>query len=70
MAGREHEAQQVIADVVVDRGVEVGRVELPLDELATELLLFAIEPLLAAKRVDRPMLRRAHEPGARIVRDA
>jgi predicted nucleic acid-binding Zn-ribbon protein len=36
MAGREHEAQEVVADVVVDRGLEVRLGELLLDlELAS-----------------------------------
>ena len=71
MAGREHEAQQVVADVVVDGGVEVRRGHLLLGlELATELLVLALEPLASAQEVDRAMLRGGHEPGARVVRDA
>src|SRR5439155_24354805 len=68
---REHEAQEVIADVIVDRGGEIwrGHLELGLD-LTTELLLLAREPFSAAQEVDRAMLRGGHEPGARVVRDA
>ena len=50
MAGDEHEAQQVVADVVVDRGVEVRRRRLLPDlELATELLVLALEQLAARR---------------------
>ena len=48
MAGREHEAQEVVADVVVERGVEIRRGRLlPGLELATELLVLALEPLVS-----------------------
>ena len=39
-------------------------------ELAAELLVLALERLLAAQRVDRAVLGGGHEPGARVVRDA
>ena len=71
MAGREHQAQEVVADVVVERGVEIGRGRLLLRlELAAELLVLALEQLVPAQQVDRAMLRGGHEPGARVVRDA
>jgi hypothetical protein len=71
MTGREHEAQEVVADVIVDRSVELrhGQPLLRL-ELAAELLVLALEPLVSAKEIDRTMLRGGHEPGARVVRDA
>ena len=50
MAGREHEAQEVVADVVVERGVEIRRGRLLLGlELATELLVLALEQLVPAQ---------------------
>ena len=71
MAGDEHQAQEIIADVVVDRLVEVRRGDFSLDlHLATDLLVLALEPLVAAQEVDGTMLRGGHEPGARIVRNA
>jgi hypothetical protein len=71
MTGYEYEAQEVVADVIVDRGLEIRRGQLLLDlELATELLVLALEPLVAAEEIDRTMLRGGHEPGARVVRDA
>src|SRR5881296_1351376 len=71
MAGDEHEAEQVVADVIVDRGVEIRQRRLALRlELVPELLVLAIEHLAAAQLVDRPMLRGGHQPGARVVRYA
>ena len=71
MTGREHEAQEIVAHVVVDRGVEVRHGHLlPGLELVADLLVLAFEPLGPAKVIDRPVLRGGHEPGARIVRDA
>ena len=55
----EHQAQEVIADLVVGPGVEVGLGQLLLDlELPRELLLLALEPRPAAQQVDRAMLSR------------
>ena len=71
MAGGEHEAQQVVADVVVERGVEIRHGHLLLRlELVAELLVLALEQLAPAQQVDRAMLGGGHEPGARVVRDA
>ena len=71
MAGHEDEAQQVVAHVVVELGVDVAlsRTELQLD-LPGELLLLALERRAAPQQVDRAVLRRGHEPGARVVRHA
>ena len=49
MAGDEHEAQQIVADVVVERGVEIGHGHLLLGlELVAELLVLALEQLSGA----------------------
>ena len=70
MTGREHEAQEVVPEVVVHRGLELRHRHLPAGlELAPELLVLALEPLAAAQPVDGPMLRGGHEPGPRVVRD-
>ena len=51
MTGREHQAQEVVADVVVDRGVEIRHGHLLLGlELVTELLVLALEQLAARSR--------------------
>src|SRR5437879_10543474 len=71
MAGCEHEAQQVVADVIVERGVEIQHSHLLLGlELATKLLVLALEPFVSAERVEGTVLRGGHEPSARVVRDA
>src|SRR5205823_6132445 len=69
IAGDEHEAQQVVADGIVDCGVEI-RPPVPTDlDLVPELLVLTVEHLAAAQLVDRAMLRGGHEPGSRVVRD-
>jgi hypothetical protein len=71
MARYEHEAQEVVADVIVERGVEIRHSHLPLSfELATKLLVLALKPFVSAERVDRAVLSCGHEPSARIVGDA
>ena len=70
MAGREHQAQEVVSDVIVDRAVEIRHGHLLLCiELATKFLVLALEELFSAEQVDRTMLRRGHQPGAWVVRD-
>ena len=71
MAGDEHQAQQVVADVVVERvlGGAVGQPR-PLVELARQLVVLAIEPGAAAQQIDGPVLGRLHQPGARVARHA
>jgi hypothetical protein len=71
MTGREHQAQQIVADPVVEGGVGIRRRQLlPQLELASEFLMLEVEQLVPAQPVDRPILRGGHEPGRRIVRDA
>ena len=63
--------QEIVADLVVERRVEIGAGQALLRlELVTELLVLALEQLVPAEMVDRAMLRRGHEPGARVARDA
>ncbi len=78
VAGDEDEPQQVVADVVigidpdpVERRVAVRRgvVVLGLEGVRDGRVLH-VEPLGAPELVDRPVLGRGHEPGARVVRDA
>src|SRR5439155_1555531 len=58
MTGDEHEAQEVVADAVVERGVEIRRRQLSLRrDLATELLVLALDELASAQQVDRTVLR-------------
>jgi hypothetical protein len=67
----EDETKQIVAHVVVDRGLDVGHVRFLFElDFVTELFVFALEPLVSTERIDRAMLRRGHEPRARIVRHA
>ena len=71
MARREDQPQQVVADVVVHRGLEIAREGvLPLFEIVTELVVLAIEHLAAAEMIDGAMLGGGHQPGAGVVRNA
>ena len=71
MTGGEHEAEEVVADVVVEGGfeIELGPLLQGL-QLAAQLLVLPVEELVSAQEVDGPVLRRRHEPGAWVVRDA
>src|SRR4051812_1779875 len=71
MAGYEHKAQEVVADVIVNRGIEIrcGHVALGLD-FATELFVLALKPLLPAQEIDRTMFRGGHKPSAGVARNA
>src|SRR5207302_1639382 len=53
MAGREDEAQAIVADVIVEGGREIRLgMLLPGQQLGTELLMLAVQQLAAAKLVD------------------
>ena len=70
MTGGEDEAEEVVADVIVDCCVEIWHGHFLGDKLAAELLVLALEPRVAAEVIDGTMLGSGHEPGARVVRDA
>ena len=69
MAGREDQPQQIVADVVVEHGVEV-RCGLRRIELVAQLLVLAIEEGAAPQLIDRTVFGRSHEPRARVVGNA
>src|SRR5262249_61760622 len=63
--------QEVLATVIVERCIQVRCGQLPFGlDLATELPVLALESRVTPQMIDRPMLRRGHEPGSRVVRDA
>src|SRR5215472_811418 len=71
MAGRKHQAQEVVAYVIVEGRVEIGLGPLLCGlELVAELHQLALESLPPAEEIDRTMLRGAHQPRARVARDA
>ncbi len=71
MTRREDQPQQVVAHIVVHRGLEIaGEGRLPLLEVLTELAVLPVEHLVAAEVIDGAMLGGRHQPGAGVVRDA
>src|SRR5580704_15894502 len=71
MTGNEYEPQQVVANVIVDRGFQSSHgCLLPGIDFASELFMLTFEKFCAAEGVNGAMLRRGHEPGTRIIRDA
>ena len=69
MTGCEHQAKEVISDVIVDCRVEVRHGGLlPHLELAAEFFMLTLEELIPAKVIDGAMFGSGHKPGARIVR--
>jgi hypothetical protein len=69
VAGGEDEPQQIVADIVVQRGVEI-RLRTGRFELVAQLLVLALEQLVAAPVIDRAVLGGGHEPGPGIPRNA
>jgi hypothetical protein len=71
MTGYEHEPQEVVADVIGERGAGIRHGDLPRGlDLATDLLVLALEHLVSPEQVDRATLCGGHQPGARVVWDA
>src|SRR5262245_22438976 len=68
MAGNKHGAQEIVADLVIKRGVEIGQRRFLLDfEFVAEFPMLALEQLVTAEEIDRPMFCSGHEPGPRLV---
>ena len=71
VARREDQAQEIVAHVVLGRGLDVLRRRLlPRFELVAERLVLALGHPAPPDHVDRLLLRDRHEPGAGLVRDA
>src|ERR1700682_2369293 len=70
MACDEDEAEKVVADMVVERCVEIRDCPVLLGfELESDLLMFAIQTRAPSQMIDRAMLRGCHEPGGGIIRN-
>src|SRR5207253_11213121 len=69
MAGHKDEAEEIVPDVLVDRGVPI-KAFLSSLHVAPDLLVLAVERLAAPDEVDRAVLRGSHQPGARPLRHA
>lgn len=70
MTGNEHQAQQVVTNIIVEGGVKIRHSHLLGLKLTSEFLVLAFEPRVPSEVVDRAMLGRSHEPGTRVVRHA
>ena len=63
--------QQIVADVVVERGIDVGHRMRLLDlHVVADFVVLAVEHLGAAQMVDGAAFARRHQPGGGIVRHA
>lgn len=70
MAGRKDEAQEIVADVIVDGEIEIRLGPLLLDvELVADLDMLALQHDISPQPVNGTMFSGGHEPGARVVRD-
>ena len=70
MAGDEDEAEEVVADGVVESGVEVGRGLFEGFEFAGELFVFALGDGVAAEEIDGAAFGGGGEPCRGIIGDA
>jgi hypothetical protein len=70
MAGGEYQLEQIIADVIVGGGFRIAVGALLHLKLVAERIELAPAHALVPGLVDGAILRRGHEPGARIVGDA
>jgi hypothetical protein len=70
MAGDEDEAEEVVADGVVESGVEVGRGLFEGFEFAGELFVFALGDGVAAEEIDGAAFGGCGEPCRGIIGDA
>ena len=70
MAGDEDEAEEVIADGVVESGIEVGRGLFEGFEFAAELFVFALGDGVAAEEIDGATFGDGGEPCRGIIGDA
>ena len=71
VAGREDEAQQLVAEIIVHgRFDRLGRAVARLVQRPRDLLVLALAHLVAPEGVDGAAFGDGHQPGARIGRDA
>jgi hypothetical protein len=67
VACNEHQAQQIVSDVVVEGG-EIRILDG--QHLAPQLLVLSLQQRVTAETVDGTPLRNRHEPRSRIARDS
>src|SRR5439155_20775186 len=69
MARHEDETEEIVADVLFDRRVQVLDLLIAFS-VASELFIFALEGLAAPDQVSGAVLRGSHQPSARPLRHA
>ena len=71
MTGYEDEAQEVVANIIIERGFEIRHGHLLLGpKFATQLRMLELEALVASPEIDSAILRGSHQPGAWIIRNS
>jgi hypothetical protein len=70
VTGGEDQPQQLVADVVVQGGVQIGHGLLLGLQVPGDQLVLALEHAAAAQMIQRPVLGGRHQPGAGPFRDA
>src|SRR6202041_2347489 len=71
VARYENEAQQVVANIIVERGFEIRHGHLLLRlKFPTQLRVLEFEALVASPEIDGTILRGSHKPGAWIIRNS
>ena len=70
MASGEHEAQEIVANLIVERGIEIGLRHVLLNlKLIAEFPMLSFEQLVAAEKIDGSMFCCGHEPSPGVIRD-
>src|ERR1700722_4659363 len=70
MAGNKKQAQQIVANIVVESGIEIGYGQLFRGKFATQFFVLALEPSGPAEVINGSMFGGRHQPCAWVVRDA
>ena len=69
MTRDKHQAEQVVAKVVFDAGVEIRYGHLLGLQMPGYLLVFACQELVSTEKVNCATLGDGHQPRARVIRD-
>ena len=70
MARDKNQPQQIVAHIIIESRYKIWHGHLFLFHLAPQLFVLPLQPRLATEMINRPMLRRRHQPSARIIRHA
>ena len=70
MAGGEDQPQQLVADIVIQRGIRIGHGLLLLRHIARDDVVLLGQHAAAAQMIERPAFGDRHQPGAGLFRKA